>query len=199
MKPTSRYCIRGLGNAIFVHSRVRDGQRRWRRSRLLLPLVLFFARASSFSFAHLPNTISSRPQSDNTAALTLVMAISPPLDRLVLDRVHCQRSKELAACLEDYAHTMNADGGLQSFSDVVNIRQAGLSEISRCPKISKPSNLNPPRPLSKLPCLRGGSLAEFCRYQTPSLDHSIHEPKQCLDCLQEDPHRSLPLHSTLDL
>jgi hypothetical protein len=45
----STYCIRGLGNPIFVYSRVRDGQRRWRRSRLLLPSVLFFAKAFSFA------------------------------------------------------------------------------------------------------------------------------------------------------
>src|ERR1700722_2832303 len=54
-------------------------------------------------------------------------------------------------------------------SDIVNIRQTGLSEVSRCPNISKPFNPNPPRPFLKPPYLRGGSLAEFCRYHLPSL------------------------------
>jgi len=142
----------------------------------------------------------SRPQSDNTAALTLIMPVSPPLECSVLGKHHCRRPKELATRLEDYVHIMKAVRSLVTkFSDVVDIHQTGLSEISRCPKISKSSNPNPPRPLLKSPYLRGGFLADFCRWHPPSLDHSIHEPKQCLNCLHEEPHRSLPLHSTLGL
>jgi hypothetical protein len=157
-----------------------------------------FLRQSFLLFTYLPNTISSQSQSDNTAAPTLVVAISP-LAHLVLDRVHCQRLKEPTACLEDYAHLMNANEGLQSSPALSTFIRRSLPEISRCPKIPKPSNPNPPRPLLNPPYLRGGSLAEFCRYHPPSLDHSIHRPRQCLDSLPERPHRPLPLHSTLDL
>ena len=150
-------------------------------------LVLFFAKASS-SFAHLPNT----------AVLTSLWP-SRLIGTLGSRQGSCQRLKELTACLEDYAYIMNEDEGLQSSPTLSTFVRRGLPETSRCPKMPKPSNPNPPRPVLNLTYLRGGSLAEFCRYHPPSLDHSIHEPRQCLDYLPEESHRSLPLHSTLYL